>query len=50
MSGVPRSLISLIEAGRLIPTPEQAAALLRVYEDHRIPEAAQELAARVPVE
>ena len=32
-SGVARSLVGLIDKGRMIPTPAQAAALLRVFEE-----------------
>ena len=31
-SGVPRSIVGLIDQGRLMPSPDQAAAILRVLE------------------
>jgi predicted transcriptional regulator len=33
-SGISRGLISMIESGRLIPKPHEAAALLRVYAEY----------------
>lgn len=30
LSGVPRSVVGLIDQGRMIPQPDEAAALLRV--------------------
>ena len=32
-SGIARSLVGLIDQGRLVPTPDQAAAILRALED-----------------
>ncbi|HUT77571.1 MAG TPA: helix-turn-helix transcriptional regulator [Polyangia bacterium] len=32
LSGVPRSVVGLIDKGRMIPSPSEAAALLRALE------------------